>query len=501
MFIIVGLFLLFLSVLIEALIFTEQKYWKDKKTLSFVAAVLLTTSSLLLIYQPTGWFLIVAFISIYKLINLARINIGRLPDKQLKSIALRTFVVLSLLQALVIILWQLVELIFYKDITVKSALEIFIVLSFICSIVIFISSILKIISSKPKASTTLSTKELPTVSVCIAARNETPTLTFCLKSVIESEYPKLEVLVLDDDSQDTTAEIIKSFALDGVRFIRQEKQNGDWLAKNNAYQTLLNNASGEIVMFMGVDVRLHKNTLNGLVDEFVSRDVSMMTVIPMRTKSGLLAAFIQPMRYWWELALSRFILKRKPALSTSWLAFKKDLDAIGGFKTYKRSIIPEEHLAKLFDNKNAYCYIRTTKNCRVTTHKDFMRQWDTSVRTRYPHAHRRPENVMFQSIILLSCVVLPFVLLPLAIFGYIDSPYSILITSSVLLYIVSHVLISIITNPVAGYLAPLNFPIAILLDIYAMHISMIKYEFSKVIWKGRDIAPKKLKVEKSLPKI
>ena len=63
----------------------------------------------------------------------------------------------------------------------------------------------------------------------------------------------------------------------------------------------------------------------------------------------------------------------------------------------------------------------------------------------------------------------------------------------------SHLAISIITNPIAGIFAPINFPVAIALDILALHESLYKYEFSKVIWKGRDIAPKKLKVIAKLP--
>src|SRR5690606_10627587 len=63
-----------------------------------------------------------------------------------------------------------------------------------------------------------SDKELPTVSVCIPARNETNALEDCLRSMLANDYPKLEILVLDDCSQDRTAEVIKSFAHAGVRF-------------------------------------------------------------------------------------------------------------------------------------------------------------------------------------------------------------------------------------------------------------------------------------------
>jgi len=63
-------------------------------------------------------------------------------------------------------------------------------------------------------------KDLPTVSVCIPARNENAALADYITAALASDYPKLEVLVLDDCSQDDTSEVIRSFAHQGVRFVQ-----------------------------------------------------------------------------------------------------------------------------------------------------------------------------------------------------------------------------------------------------------------------------------------
>ena len=65
----------------------------------------------------------------------------------------------------------------------------------------------------------IESQDLPTVSVCISARNETHAMTQCLERIVASDYPKLEVIVLDDGSRDNTSLLIKSFAHAGVRFI------------------------------------------------------------------------------------------------------------------------------------------------------------------------------------------------------------------------------------------------------------------------------------------
>ncbi len=92
-----------------------------------------------------------------------------------------------------------------------------------------------------------SDKELPTVTVAIPARNETDDLASCIRTILANDYPKLEILVYDDCSYDRTAEIIRDFAHDGVRFISGLPPEDRWLAKNKAYDTLYDNASGEIV--------------------------------------------------------------------------------------------------------------------------------------------------------------------------------------------------------------------------------------------------------------
>src|ERR1700759_1043342 len=87
-------------------------------------------------------------------------------------------------------------------------------------------------------------KDLPSVSVCIPARNETHAMSQCLERVIASTYPKLEVIVLDDSSVDDTSVLIKAYAHAGVRFVEGSRLPKGWLGKNHALQGLLHEASG-----------------------------------------------------------------------------------------------------------------------------------------------------------------------------------------------------------------------------------------------------------------
>src|SRR5258708_588468 len=50
----------------------------------------------------------------------------------------------------------------------------------------------------------------PSVSVLVPARNEALRIRACLESLISQNYPSLEIVVLDDESQYATAELVRS---------------------------------------------------------------------------------------------------------------------------------------------------------------------------------------------------------------------------------------------------------------------------------------------------
>jgi hypothetical protein len=52
----------------------------------------------------------------------------------------------------------------------------------------------------------------PLVSVLIPARNEADRIGPCLHSLVNQDYPNIEILVLDDYSEDGTAEVVKQFS-------------------------------------------------------------------------------------------------------------------------------------------------------------------------------------------------------------------------------------------------------------------------------------------------
>lgn len=105
----------------------------------------------------------------------------------------------------------------------------------------------------------------PLVSVLIAAYNEEKVIARTIAGVLRSDYPRLEVIVVDDGSHDATAEVVeREFGtLPNVQLIRQE--NG---GKASALNRAITAASGDVFVGLDADTIFEPETIRGLVARF-----------------------------------------------------------------------------------------------------------------------------------------------------------------------------------------------------------------------------------------
>lgn len=490
--------LLGLGFLLEFAIYIRP-FWSIRKYLAGLAVILIGFSTGALLVSKFDVFTsLMSLVSIYRVINLLRIVQGRMHEQYLRHATMRTSLVLASisLALLASALLLPVYVIDSRALLIGAAGA-----QFIAGIIILLITIRTVVKTKSgNVSNNIADKDLPSVTVAIPARNESDDLISCLQSVMANEYPKLEVLVLDDCSDDKTSEIIRGFAQKGVRFIRGEPPRENWLAKNQAYARLAKEATGEYLLFCGVDVRMDSLTIRQIVSTALARNKRMISVMPKRYDSGMGIGLVQPMRYWWEIALSRRLFNRPAVLSTCWLIEKKAIRQAGGFKAVSRTILPEAYFAKMMIKEDAYGFLRADNLLPLQTVKKFDRQLQTALRTRYPQLHKRPENVLALTVSEVFLLLGPF-LLALSLIWVPFSIWHILSIAAGLLLISVHGLIITVTNPANWWLALLNLPAVILADLVITHISMWQYEFSIVEWKGRDVSIPVMHAIPRLPQI
>ena len=103
----------------------------------------------------------------------------------------------------------------------------------------------------------------PQISVLIPARNEAERLGPCLSTLSDSDYPILEILVLDDHSTDGTAELIQQRAKGDprIRLINGKPLPAGWVGKPWACHQLSHEAKGDYLLFVDADTRFSDITV------------------------------------------------------------------------------------------------------------------------------------------------------------------------------------------------------------------------------------------------
>lgn len=120
------------------------------------------------------------------------------------------------------------------------------------------------------------------ISVLIPARNEAGSIGPTVEKILNQSYPRLELLILDDHSQDGTGRAAREAARGDERVMIHGGGPipSGWLAKNWACHQIAARASGDILIFTDADVRWERTALAALLCEIERSSADMLAVMP-----------------------------------------------------------------------------------------------------------------------------------------------------------------------------------------------------------------------------
>jgi len=455
-----------------------------------VALLVAATSVLTIRAQPGVMSALIALISAYRICNLWRVIRARMHEQYLRRLAFQASAWIIGMQATLLLLWEAGIRVGGKPHHVILGIA---YVALVAAVVLLLSTVRHLRTTRPpRIEENVTDRDLPTLTVAIPARNETDDLQACLESVVASDYPKLEILVLDDCSQNKrTPEIIRSFAHAGVRFIQGAPPDENWLAKTYAYQRLYEEANGEFIVFCGVDARFAPHSLRRLLLALLQKRKSMVSIIPKNAIPSFFnehdSSLIQPMRYAWELALPRRLFRRPPVLSTCWLIKRDVIRSAGGFAAVSRSIVPESYFARVAAVHDGYTFMQSDRHIGIASDKPFSEQRETAVRTRYPQVRRRIELVVFFTIAELCCLIAPYAFAIAALTGHGSRELLFVSLAAVILLTLAYSFVVALTYRTPLTRSLILLPVAAAFDIGLLNYSMLMYEFSRIDWKGRNV--------------
>lgn len=172
----------------------------------------------------------------------------------------------------------------------------------------------------------------PFVSVLVPARDEAANIGGCVTSLLKQDYENYELLVLDDQSSDGTADILARLAGQAprLRVLAGQPLPDGWVGKNWACHQLSSAAGGDWLLFTNADTRHSPGMLRTIVARAEATRADFLSGMPAQETDSWIEKLAVPMLPWMLHAILPVPLVRACPLDLG-------TAAIGQFLLFRRS--------------------------------------------------------------------------------------------------------------------------------------------------------------------
>lgn len=258
------------------------------------------------------------------------------------------------------------------------------------------------------------------VSVLIPARNEEATIAAAVNSVLASRGVEFEVVVLDDQSEDATAEVVTSLALKDsrVHLLQGQPLPPGWCGKQSACWALAHSARYPLLAFLDADVRLAPDALARLAAFREASGAELVSGIPYQETGTLAEKLVIPLIHFVLLGflpLTRMRRSLHPAYGAGcgqlFLAGREAYEASGGHAAIRASRHDGITLPRAFraaGYRTDLCDLTDLATCRMyRTPSELWR----GLAKNATEGLAAPALILPATLLLLCGQVLPFLLL------------------------------------------------------------------------------------------
>lgn len=225
----------------------------------------------------------------------------------------------------------------------------------------------------------------PLVSLLIPARNEARSIAACLESLARQDYPRCEILVLDDQSEDQTAAIVSALAAryPNIRLLHGRPLPPNWHGKAYACAQLAQEARGDWLLFVDADTVLAPQCVSVTLRLARTRRADLLTMIPTMLSGGLGEALLLPIV---PLTFAAFLPLRLVTNHPSslfagalgqFLLFRRDAyQRIGGHAAVRTDIVEDMQLSRLIKRQGGrVVWLDGATLMRVRMYHSFAEAW------------------------------------------------------------------------------------------------------------------------------
>jgi len=155
-----------------------------------------------------------------------------------------------------------------------------------------LSFIIKQLYSVPKISEVNAPEPeaYPSLSILVPACNEEENIEPALRSLLEQDYPDLEIIAMNDRSTDKTGQIIDRLSneFDSLRPLHIEDLPDGWVGKTNALKKGYEASKGDWILATDADVCYKQDALRSIMAVALYKELDHISCLPDMISNGFL---------------------------------------------------------------------------------------------------------------------------------------------------------------------------------------------------------------------
>lgn len=130
--------------------------------------------------------------------------------------------------------------------------------------------------------------DCPTISILFAARDEARGVRDAVASMLAQDYPRLQVVAVNDRSADDTPRILDAAAARDprLRVVHLTELPAGWLGKPHALQIAYEHSSGDWLLFTDADIRFTPDVLRRAIAMAQDNRLDHLTLMPRLDMHG-----------------------------------------------------------------------------------------------------------------------------------------------------------------------------------------------------------------------
>lgn len=335
----------------------------------------------------------------------------------------------------------------------------------------------------------------PTVSMIVAARNESDNIERCVTSLLNQNYENLEIIAVNDRSEDDTGVIIDRLAGHSggrLKALHVEHLPEGWLGKPNAMRLAVEHATGEYLCFTDADCDfICPETIRIAVQLAHDHAVDLLSILPVLETSSFWERVLQPvcsvvLMAWFRPEWVNCPTHPRAYANGAFMLFRRACyDAIGGHVAAKTKVNEDMEFARLAKAGGHRLHVIQNGDLYRTRMYEDLRNTFRGWSRIFYGCFARVGLVLAAALMLTVMTLLPYVVfLGALVAGWRE----VLLAAAVAIVAQMSLIIRFYRLVGLSWLRAASYPLGALI-VLAMLISAAgKFFGGTIIWRGRQIA-------------